>query len=68
MSRALHFYKVIWQYLWLHKPENVFSGENAFIVDAHFFLPQLFDTLTFLPHVQDMESLLEDSADLRSIV
>jgi len=51
VSKALHFYKIIWQYLWLHKPEDVFSGENTFIVDAHFFFPQLFDTLTYLPHV-----------------
>lgn len=35
--KALHFYKVVWQYLWLHKPDDLFDGENAFIVDAHYF-------------------------------
>ena len=50
-AKAMHFYKVIWQYLWLHKPEDLFNGENAFIVDAHYFFPQLIDTLTYLPHV-----------------
>lgn len=47
--------------MWLHKPEDLFNGENAFIVDAHYFFPQLIDTLTYLPHVNDLEAVLDDS-------
>jgi len=33
----MHFYKIVWQFLWLHKPTELFDGENAFVVDAHYF-------------------------------
>ena len=51
---------MIWQFLWLHKPEDIFNGENAFIVDAHYFFPQIVDTLTYLPHVNDLDSVLDN--------
>lgn len=66
-AKAMHFYKVIWQFLWVHKPEDLFNGENPFIVDAHYFFPQLVDTLTYLPHCNDLEAELE-SSDVRKIV
>lgn len=54
----------MWQYLWLLRPVDLFNGLNSFIVDAHYFFPQLVDTLTYLPHVQSLEDELE-SADIR---
>lgn len=66
-SKALHFYKIVWQYLWQNKPEELFHGENPFIVDAHYFFHQLTDTLIYLPHVNDLDSVL-DNSDSRRIV
>ena len=43
------------------KPDDLFSGANPFIVDAHYFFPQLVDTLTYLPHVQSLEDELDNS-------
>lgn len=63
-SKGLHFYKIVWQYLWLLRPEDLFNGANHFVVDAHYFFPQLIETLTYLPHVQSLESELE-SSDIR---
>ena len=64
----MHFYKVIWQYLWGHKPEDLFNGENAFIVDGHFFFPQIVETLKQPPHIADFEDVLTESVDMRNIV
>jgi len=68
VCKALHFFKVIWQFLWLHKPEELFGGENSFVVDAHYFFPQIVDTLTYLPHVRDMAQVLENGDIRRSIM
>jgi len=51
----------------MHKPIELFDGENAFVVDAHYFFQRLVDTLTFLPHVTSLETVLE-SSEVRKIV
>ena len=66
--KALHLYKVIWQYLWLHKPADLFNGENAFIVDAHYFFQQIVDTLVYLPHVNDLERVLDVSDQCKIVM
>lgn len=67
-SKTLHFYKVVWQYLWLLKPADIFNGENAFIVDAHYFFRQLLDTLTFLPHVSCLETVLDSNEVCKMVI
>ena len=64
----MHFYKIIWQFLWLLKPADIFTGQNPFIVDAHYFLRQIVDTLTYLPHVESLEDELENPNIRRSVI
>ena len=66
--KALHFYKIIWQFLWLLKPADIFTGQNPFIVDAHYFLRQIVDTLTYLPHVESLEDELDNPSIRRSVI
>ena len=69
--KAMHFYKIIWQYLWMLKPEDLFDGENAFVVDGHFFFQQLLDTVIYLPHGASgdlEETILNESADTKKFI
>lgn len=48
---ALSFLKVIWQYLWIYKPTDIFHGQNPYCIDATFFMQILAETLIKLPQM-----------------
>jgi len=45
-ANTLHFLKIMWQYLWEHKPQDVLGIENPFAVSAAMFGSFLIDTLS----------------------
>ena len=57
-AKSLQFLKIVWQFLWEQRPEEIFNQENPFFNDAHFFIQMLTDTLIRLPQLDDFENLL----------
>ena len=57
-SKTIQFMKIVWQFFWLEKPENIFCQENLFYVDAHTFIRMLTDTLIRLPQLPNFENMI----------
>ena len=48
-SKTLQFLKIVWQFLWLVKPKDIYCADNPFVIDAHYFINILTETLIRLP-------------------